>query len=425
MSVIHIFFIIFLLFLVVFSGFFSGSETALTGASKTHLHQLGKGGHKKAKLVQALQSKLSNSISTILITNQMTNHVITTISTWLAIDMFGESKIPAVALFVGMLVIVYAEILPKMLAINYSLKFSLLAAPVINIVIIILRPLAVSLEYISRISLRLFGVKISNESNNTVTDEELRGAIDMHAQSGQEEAQERLMLKSILDLDEVTVEQVMTYRKNLMTLNSELPIKKIINEMLHCPYSRVPLWKGDPENIVGVLYVKSLFRAIESKTDAELEKIDILSLAGTPWFVPENTSLLDQLHAFRIKRLHFALVVDEYGSLMGSVTLEDIIEEIVGEIVDEYDVNTSGIKKQQDGSVIIDGSTPVRDLNREFDWDLPEEASTIAGLLIQEVRRIPEAGQSFSIFNLNIEVIKRRANQIQILKITKNPNVEE
>ncbi|MDR1475533.1 MAG: CNNM domain-containing protein [Holosporales bacterium] len=416
MPPLHVFFVFLLLLLVILSGFFSGSETALTGTSKASLHQLSKNGNERAKLVQALQSKFASSISTILITNQMTNHVIITISTWLAIDMFGESRIPIVAVFVGIFVIIYTEILPKMLAIHNSLKFSLIAAPIVRGAIIILKPLTALLEMVGKLSLKAVGIKVESDPNRTISEEELLGAIEMHAQTGQDGMKEKLMLKSVLDLDDVTVGKVMIHRKNLVTLDCSLPTKQLIDEALNCPYSRIPLWKDNPENIVGVLHTKSLFRVIK-QNESDTQTLNILSMSTPAWFIPETTSLLDQLQAFRERKSHLALVVDEYGSLMGLVTLEDVIEEIVGEIADEYDANASSIKTQQDGSILVNGSVPVRDLNREFGWNLPEDVSTIAGLIIHKARRIPEVGQSFVVCNLNIEVIKRQNNQVNSLKI--------
>ncbi|MDR1365963.1 MAG: CNNM domain-containing protein [Holosporales bacterium] len=425
MPPLYTFFVVLLLLLVVFSGFFSGAETALTGASRAHLHQLSKSGNKRAKLVKSLQEKFASSISTILITNQMTNHVIVTISTWLTINMFGEGKVPIAAVLVAVFVIVYTEILPKMLAIHSSLKFSLFAAPVIRWAIIILKPLTTLLEAAGKASLRLVGIKINPEVNKVVTDEELLGAIEMHSQTGQEEKKkEKVMLKGILDLDDVTVGKVMVHRKSLMTIDCGLPTSQVIKEVLNCPYSRIPIWKDNPENILGILHTKSLFRAMK-QSELKLSQLNILSLASQPWFIPETTNLLNQLCAFRERRSHLALVVDEYGDLMGLVTLEDIVEEIVGEIADEYDVGTSGIKVQQDGSILANGSVPVRDLNREFDWSLPEGASTIAGLVMQEARRIPEIGQSFTIRGLNIEILKRQSNQINLMKITAVPDLSE
>ncbi|GHT98088.1 hypothetical protein FACS1894126_3200 [Alphaproteobacteria bacterium] len=229
----------------------------------------------------------------------------------------------------------------------------------------------------------------------------------------------KIMLKSILDLEEVTVSHVMVHRKNLKTINALFPIEKIAEELVNCSFSRVPLWKDNPENIIGILKTKTFFRALQTE-NGNVEQIKINGLLSQPWFIPETTHLLDQLQNFRKKREHFALVVDEYGDLMGCITLEDILEEIVGEIVDEYDDNTaSGMRIQPDGGIIAEGSTPIRDINRQFDWSLPEDdAATIAGYVMHELRKIPDVGQTYVLSNFKIEILRRQRNQIGLVKIT-------
>ena len=203
-----------------------------------------------------------------------------------------------------------------------------------------------------------------------------------------------------------------------MPRDADQPSQAIIREALESPYTRVPLWREDQENIIGILHAKDLLRAIGAES-GNIESIDITELARPPWFVPETTSLIEQLNAFRERREHFALVVDEYGALMGLVTLEDILEEIVGEITDEHDVDSAAtIRRESDGSFIVDGKVTLRDLNRHADWDLPdEEATTIAGLLIHEARRIPEVGESFDFHGLGFEVLRRQRNQITALRL--------
>jgi Mg2+/Co2+ transporter CorB len=309
-----------------------------------------------------------------------------------------------------------------MLAIRFTIPFALFAGPFLFRATVILKPLTTILELCAKYTLKLIGIKDEKRDSAEQADEELRNTIEMHSSNGgEEEAQKKSMLKSILDLEEVSVGQTMIHRKNLIMINASLPLEKIVEELTVCPFSRIPLWKENPENIVGVLNVKTFFRALQLQKDKP-EKIKISKLAFAPWFIPETKSLLDQLQDFRKKREHFALVVDEYGDLQGCITLEDILEEIVGEIVDEYDEATSGIKLQADGSVVAEGSTPVRDLNREFEWNLPEdEAATIAGYVMREVRKIPDVGQIYVLSGFKIEILKRQRNQIGLLKITSPP----
>ena len=226
------------------------------------------------------------------------------------------------------------------------------------------------------------------------------------------------MIESILELSEVELSDVMVHRKNMFTIDAGEPAKTIIAQILESPHTRIPIWRDDPDNIIGVVHVRDVLRVL-SDLAGEVEKLEIDGLASEPWFVPETTTLNEQLSAFRRRRVHFALVVDEYGSLMGLVTLEDIIEEIVGEISDEYDEEEIEFRTLPDGRCVVAGTAAVRDLNRAFDWELPEEdATTIAGLVIHEAQVIPNVGQSFEFFGFGFEVLRRQRNQITALRIT-------
>ncbi|MBI1954258.1 MAG: CBS domain-containing protein, partial [Proteobacteria bacterium] len=282
----------------------------------------------------------------------------------------------------------------------------------------IMRPITVAINFIARQSLRLIGVKTRSDITSHTSIAELRGLIDMHQGPGQDVIHERAMLKSILDLRSVQLSEIMVHRKNITMINASDPFETIVDQILASPFTRIPLWKNDPDNIVGVINAKVLLRAVRAHKD-KLEELDILSLAHKPWFVPESTDLLEQLQAFRERREHFALVVDEYGSLMGIVTLEDILEEIVGDITDEHDIAVKGVRQQADGSYIIDGSVTIRDLNRQFDWGLSDEsAATLAGLIIYETRKIPETGQIFMLNGFRFEILRRQRNQITLVRVT-------
>lgn len=255
------------------------------------------------------------------------------------------------------------------------------------------------------------------------SDEALRSAIEDHtsedAGDAEEVRQERAMLRSILELAEVTVGAVMTHRRHMVTVDADLGPSEIVDAALASEYTRLPLWKDEPDNIVGVVHAKSLLRAVRAAR-GRLEMLNIELIATKPWFVPDTTTLLDQLDAFRARREHFALVVDEYGSLLGLVTLEDILEEIVGDITDELDTHVAGVHLQPDGSYIVDGTVTLRDLNRKFEWSLPDETdySTVAGLVIHESRHIPEVGQTFTFFGFRFEILKRHRNQVQSVRLT-------
>ena len=249
--------------------------------------------------------------------------------------------------------------------------------------------------------------------------------IDMHTGPEEETQEQRAMLRSVLDLEHVEVCEIMTHRKNVMMVDASKSQTQIVEEVLDSPYTRLPLWKDDFDNIIGVIHVKMLIKELRAH-EGNVTTPDIESLVTEPWFIPETTTLFDQLQAFRQRREHFAIVVDEYGSYMGIVTLEDIIEEIVGEIEDEMDEIVAGVRKQPNGTFLVDGDVTIRDLNREFDWDLPDEDySTIAGLILHEAQIIPDPGQSFNFYGMRFDVVKRQRNQITLVRITSPKPVEK
>ena len=248
--------------------------------------------------------------------------------------------------------------------------------------------------------------------------EELRGAVDLLHREGDVEKLDRDMFGGVLDLRELAVSDVMIHRTKMVTIDADEPPRELIDAVLAAPVTRLPLWRGSTENIVGILHVKDLLRALHA-VDGDAAKVDIAALMTPPWFVPDTRPVSEQLKAFRRRKTPFALVVDEYGEVEGLVTLEDILEEIVGDITDEHDVAVPGVRPQPDGSVNVDGAVPIRDLNRVMDWNLPdEEATTIAGLVIHEARSIPEPGQSFTFHGFRFHVLRKTRNRITALRIT-------
>lgn len=417
---VYITFFIILIFLLFVSGVLSGSETAITGASRAQLFQLAKKGNKKAEQVYNLQENLSNSVSTVLVATNFVNYIIPSVSVWFASTYMSTKSAAVFTIILPIITAIYVEIFPKMLAIYNMSGFAIFVVSFISYLIKVLKPFVSILEMVARCSLRMVGVNVSDQAKATASDEELRGAIELHSDySDKEGVEKKCMLKSILDLADNTVDSVMIHRKNLVTLNVDLPTSTIMKEVLKIPYSRIPLWKDNHENIVGILRTRTFLLEAQKLGQERLDSLDIKKLMSQPWFIPETTDLLEQLQEFRKRCEHFALVVDEYGDLMGSVTLEDILEEIVGEIIDEYDTAQNCIVPQNDGSLVVEGKTPIRDLNRQLDWTIPEEiATTIAGLVMNEARKIPEVGEIYILYGFKIEILRRQRNQITLLKIT-------
>jgi len=397
--------------------FFSTAETSLTVVSKPLMHQLEVEGDKRARLVNRLHARKDKLIGSILLGNTLVQILSSSIATTVAVSFFGENGVMVEATVMTAIVLVFCEILPKSLALHRSSALALALAPIMRVVVWLFGPLIVTVQAFVNAFLRLMGVKLDAEADLDDSLTELRGAIDIHA-AEEEVRHERKMLRSILDLGEVEVGEIMIHRKNLQAINADQPIETIIEQVTASTFTRLPLWREQPDNIIGILHSKELLRALRAN-GGEMATIDLEERLSKPWFIPEATSLQDQLQEFRKRREHFALVVDEYGSLLGAVTLEDIIEEIVGDISDEHDIQVSGVRPQNDGSFMVNGDVSLRDLNREYDWRLPDEdANTLAGLLLHESRMIPEAGQVFLFHGFRFEVARRVRNQITLIRVT-------
>ena len=404
--------------LIMMSGFFSGSETALTAASRARILRLLKEGDKRAQTVDDLHENKERLLGTILLGNNTVNIVATALATSVFTSLLGEYAVAAASLAMTTLVLIFAEVLPKTVAINNPDKTALTVAPVFRWLVPLLAPVTAAIRAIVRGTLRLFGVHVTDEGITNSAEEDLRGTIDLHTREGNMIKPHTDMLGGILDLDNTLVEQVMIHRSGMEVLDASQPVEAIVEQVVASPHTRIPLWRDDPDNIVAILHAKDVLRAIR-KAEVEDEPLSLESFTIEPWFVPETTTLREQLNAFRARRSHFALVVDEYGALMGMVTLEDILEEIVGDISDEHDVTNLGIRPQADGRIIAEGDTPVRDLNREFMWSLPEDAATtLAGYIIHKAKIIPDPGQVFTFDGFKFEVLKKSRNRITLLRVT-------
>ena len=414
--------VIIITILLLLSAFFSGSETALTAASRPLMHQLEQNGDNRARIVNRLYEHKERLIGAILLGNNLVNIMASALATSMLIALFGDAGVAYATISMTLLVLIFAEILPKTYAFRNANQAARDVAPTVNILVSVLTPVTAVINFVVGAILKVFRIVYHAEEVFGSTAEELRGAIELHAGEDEDDEedvkQERAMLRSVLDLGEVQVGEIMIHRKNIIAIDADLPPKQVVNEVLEGPYTRFPLWRHDPDNIVGVLHAKSLLRELRTLGE-DLTDLDVMTLATKPWFIPEQTLLDDQLNAFRQRREHFSLVVDEYGSLMGVVTLEDILEEIVGEIDDEHDVSVSGVVPRADGSYLIDGGVTIRDLNRELEWKLPdEEAATVAGLVLHESRRIPEVGQRFMFYGFRFEIVRRHRHQITCIRVT-------
>jgi Mg2+/Co2+ transporter CorB len=404
---------------LLLSAFFAASETALTASSRARMHRLEKHGSRRAAIVNRLRNARERLIGALLFGNNAVNIAASSIATGIMLDWWGDVGVIYSTVVMTIVIVVFAEVLPKTAAFNSPDRIALMVARPIYWTVRIFAPALVAVEALVRWLLRLIGMKVGQDQSMMSPHEELRGTVDLLHHEGGVAKQDRDMFGGLLDLRDLVVSDVMIHRTEMITVCADDPAEEIINAVLQSPVTRVPLWSGRPENIIGVLHAKDLLRAIQAANDDLLSKLDVQAIARPPWFVPDIRPVSEQLKAFRRRRTPFALVVDEYGEVMGLVTLEDILEEIVGDITDEHDVAVPGVRPQPDGSVNADGGVPIRDLNRVMDWNLPdEEATTIAGLVIHEARSIPEPGQTFTFHGFRFRVLRRDRNRIASLRIT-------
>ncbi|MGA1761537.1 MAG: HlyC/CorC family transporter [Paracoccaceae bacterium] len=411
--------------LLILSAFFSGSETALTAASRGKLRSQADKGSRGAARALSITEDNERLIGSVLLGNNLVNILATSLTTALFTRMLGESGVALATLVMTVLVLIFAEVLPKTYAITNAETAAARVARPISLIIMVFAPIVTMVRWLVRGVLRIFGVQADPDSHILAVREEIAGAITLGHSEGIVEKEDRDRILGALDLSDRTVEEIMLHRSSIEMINADDDPSAILNQCLESAHTRLPVFKGNQENIIGVIHAKDLARTMYRMVSAQgasledLNSFDIKDVAMKPYFVPDTTSLDDQMRQFLRRRTHFALVVDEYGSLEGLITLEDILEEIVGEISDEFDTHADQtIQPSEDGHFLLDGLMTIRDINRATDWSLPdEEANTIAGLVIHEAQMIPTVGQVFSFHGFRFEVTGRDANRITQLRV--------
>ncbi len=403
--------------LIGLSAFFNLAETSLTAASRARLHALDQEGNLKARVVNRVLASPEKMIGTVLLGNTLVDVLAAALASKVAVDLVGEVGVAYATGTVTLLIVVFAAVLPKTYALAYADRVALVVAPVMRGLIWLMTPATKAVEFVVRGLLKLTPSTRDDEANILAAHEELRGTIELQQKEGAVARHDAEMLGGVLDLRDLQVLDVMVHRTKMETVNADDPPARIIDELLKTQYSRVPVWKDEPENIVAVLHTKDLLSAL-GRAGWDITKLDVMGFATPPWFVPDTTTLKDQLNQFLKRKAQMALVVDEYGEVQGLVTLEDILEEIVGQIADEHDVNEAAIRPQADGTVNVDGTVAIRDLNRHMGWSLPdEEATTIAGLVIHEAQTIPEPGQAFTFYGYRFEILRKSRNKITAIRV--------
>lgn len=409
--------------LIGLNAFFSLAETALTAASRAKMANLEKEGDAKAARVNKLLEERAEMIGVILLGSNLVTIGASAIATAILSQQYGAAGAALSTAILTPLLLIFGEVLPKSMAINGADDIAREVAWPVQIMIRVLAPIMFLLTGAVAFLMRIMGIRGEIYTTEQAL-AEIRGSLELGRQSGHLEKSDHDRLGGILDLKELDVSDIMVHRKSMKTLDISNPPREIINQILASSHSRIPVYEGDQENIIGVLHTKDLLKAL-ADNNGDFDTIEIANIMKAPWFVPDTATLKEQLEAFLKQRNHFALVVDEYGVLQGLVTLEDVLEEIVGEIVDEHDIAKQGIRPQHDGSINVDGWVPIRDVNRHMDWELPDDdAVTVAGLVIHEAQTIPSPGQSFSFHGFRFLVLRKARNQILALRITREEVAE-
>ncbi len=418
--------VIAILVLLVVAALLSGAATALTAASRGKLKTLADRGSRGAAQSLFLTEDRERMIGALLLGGSLVTVLATALATALLIATFGLPGLVIAAVAMTFITLVFVEVLPKTLAVTLPEPVSIRLAPLVRPVVALLAPLVRLARALARGLLRLFGIKADPDGQLLALREEIAGAIALGHSEGAVEKDSRDRLLGALDLSHRTVDEIMRHRRQIEMIDATQSPDEIITQVLASPHTRLPVFRGSDDNILGVVHAKDLLREVDRLvrgTDGSptgIQGLDIVKVAMKPYFIPDTTSLDEQMREFLTRRTHFALVVDEYGSLQGLITLEDILEEIVGEITDEFDVvqKDSLLTRAEDGAYLIDGAMTIRDLNRATDWHLPDgEANTIAGLVIHEAQMIPNEGQVFSFHGFRFEVVSRRENRITRLRL--------
>jgi Mg2+/Co2+ transporter CorB len=411
-----------ILCLLVLSAFFSGSETALTASSRGKLKQQADKGVSGAASALKVTEDSERMIGALLLGNNIVNILSASLATALLTKTLGDSGVALATAVMTVLVLVFGEVMPKTLAITFPEPVALRVAPIIRVLIVVFSPVITLVRLFVRGLLRLVGVKADPDSKILALREEIVGAISLGHSEGAMEKEDRDRLLGALDLGERTVDEIMKHRRQIEMIDADQPPEDLISAVLRSAHSRLPVYRGDEENILGVIHAKDLLREVDRLRRAGdgLDKLDIVKVAMKPYFIPDTTTLDEQMREFLKRRTHFAIVVDEYGAIQGLITLEDILEEIVGEITDEFDVvaRDAGLTQDDSGAWLVDGAMTIRDLNRAMDWALPDsEANTVAGLVIHEAQMIPVEGQSFAFHGYRFQVLARRENRLTKLRV--------
>jgi len=407
-----------LVLLLLMSAFFSGSETGMMALNRYRLQHLVKARHRGARLANALLEKPDRLIGLILLGNTLVNALAVSIGTVIAERHLGEIGIAVAPLVLAPLILIFAETAPKTYAAIRPERIAFSTAYILTPMLTVAYPVVLVINKVSNALIGLFGINVQEREDAPLTHEELRTVV-REAGSMIPRRHQRMLL-SILDLEKESVDDIMVPRHNLVGINLENPPDEIVKQLTSCQHTRLLLYRGSIDNIIGILHVRHVLGVLQEKTEFNPE--DLVKISTEPYFVPEGTPLHTQLLNFQRQKKRIGLVVDEYGVILGLVTLEDILEEIVGEFTTDIQTFNQDIHPQEDGSCIIDGTASIRDINRQLNWHLPVDGpKTLNGLIQEKLESIPDTGISLRIENYAVEITQVADNAVKTARITVLP----
>lgn len=416
MSQLEEIYLISIFVLIIISAIFAAAETSITAASRPKAHRLKNAGNRKAKILEKLLQNREKVISTMLAGNNAVNILASALATSLLIKFFGEAGLIYSTITMTILILIFSEIAPKTLALKAPDSIALFLSPLINFIVKLLFPFTYVAQKIVDTLIKLLSVKSYKKSENSELDE-IRDTVAFKAKEGSIFKYDKDLLGGVLDLSDTEISEIMVHRKNIESINADLPISEILKQALTSEYTRLPLWRGNKENIIAILNVRKFLKALYAKKDA-IENFDLNLVVSEPWFIPSTNSLRTQLFAFRKKRKRFALVIDEYGLLLGLVTLEDILEEIVGEIKEKNRIQDN-ITKITENTYQVSGKTLVRDVNKRLDWSIAplDEAYNLSTFIISHLDRVPDEKEHFVIDDYYFEILKKKNQDLLLIKV--------
>ncbi|MDD5612917.1 MAG: CNNM domain-containing protein, partial [Gallionella sp.] len=405
-----------LLLLLICSAFFSGSETSMMAINRHRLNHLLRKGNKSAKLTAQLLGKVDKLLGSILLGNTLLNVAAATLTEFIVLRLYGHNELAMLTgtLLITLMLLIFAEILPKIIAASYPERVALPSSYLLTPLITLFHPVVSVAGAIVKGVLWLLRIRVqTDQSQHKMTMEELRGMV-LEAEHFLPRKHQKMLL-NLVDLERITVNDVMVSRTHIEALNIQAEHDTLLQQITTCHHTLLPVYQDTPSNIIGILHIKRV-PALMQEDELDMEKLREVLLA--PYFIPSGTPLLQQLQQFQERHLRLGLVVDEYGELLGLVTLENILEEIVGEFTTDSPAQTGKFMRQQDGSVLLEGGTSLRELNRKLGLHLPlYSAKTLNGLILEHLEDIPETGTSLKIADYPIEIIQVQDRIVKVARL--------